>query len=197
MPIKLIMATQNLHKVTEIKPLLPEDIELITMGEAGFHDEIIEDSGSIIGNAWLKAEAIFSKTGLNVFGEDTGLEVEALGGAPGVDTAIYAGLERDNAKNIQKLLENLEGQPNRSARFVTIIACIFDGVKVTFEGIVNGRIAESPRGTGGFGYDPIFIPDGYNETFATLNKSVKSQISHRAKAVSKLVKYLNEVSPLS
>jgi XTP/dITP diphosphohydrolase len=162
----------------------------MTMGEAGYFEEIIEDSGTIEGNAWLKANAIFDKTSLNVFGEDSGLEVQSLGGQPGVDTATYAGKERDNDKNIKKLLTNLEGVGDRSARFVTKIALIYNGERRLFVGYIKGTIAYKPKGESGFGYDPIFIPEGYTKTFAELGPEVKDTISHRSKAVSQLIHFL-------
>lgn len=191
-PVRIIMATKSKHKVAEIKAMLNGQFDLVTMEEAGFDDDIIEDGDTLEENAWIKANTIYSKTGQNVFGEDTGLEIEALNGAPGVITAIYAGHHRSDNDNIQKVLSEMEGIENRKARFRTIIALWFNNKKYSFEGIVNGSIALNKEGVGGFGYDPVFIPDGYDHTFAGLTVDVKNTISHRANAVIKLIEFLTQ-----
>lgn len=186
----LVMATQSEHKVKEIRAMLPAHIELKTMAEIGFHDDIDETGTTLEENAWIKADAIFNKTGLNVFAEDTGLEVSALNGQPGVYTARYAGPQKNNDDNIAKLLIELTSEQNRKAQFRTILALYLNGEKYEFEGIVTGAIANEIHGEGGFGYDPIFIPEGYDQTFAELPLATKNSISHRGRAIGAMVDFL-------
>ena len=190
--MELIIATNNKHKLLEIKPLLPNNINLITLAEVGITEDIPETGKTLKDNALIKAEYAFLKTGFNSFADDTGLEVEALNGAPGVYSARYAGENQDAKKNIELLLKNLSGIENRKACFKTVIALILDGKQYFFEGVVNGKILEHEKGTDGFGYDPIFLPDGYNQTFAEMSLEQKNQISHRSRAVEGLVGFLKK-----
>lgn len=187
----LVFATSSNHKLQEIRSMLPE-MEVLGLRDIGITDDIPEDGDTLEENAVIKAQYLFDLTGSPSLAEDTGLEVTALNGAPGVKTARYAGEERDMAKNIARLLGELDGITDRSARFRTIIALISDQGILTFEGIVQGRIAEKPDGTGGFGYDPVFIPDGYDKTFGELPADIKNNVSHRAKAVQNLLAYLQK-----
>ncbi len=187
---KLIFATSNQHKVNEIKPLLAGKFELITMRDAGIIIDIPEPHHTLEENAREKSGTIYRLTGLSCFGEDTGLEVDALQGEPGVKSARYAGDDRDFSKNVEKLLRNMEGKTDRRARFKTIISLIINEVEHTFAGICEGRIAEEPRGTDGFGYDPVFVPEGDTRTFAEMSLEEKNRYSHRSKAVSKLTGFL-------
>ncbi|HOY14258.1 MAG TPA: RdgB/HAM1 family non-canonical purine NTP pyrophosphatase [Saprospiraceae bacterium] len=186
----LIGATNNAHKVKEISAMLPSFFVLQSLRDVGYLDEIIEDGKTLEENALIKARTLHHFLNKNVFSEDTGLEVTALGGAPGVHTARYAGEQKNDSDNIQLLLKNLEGREDRSARFRTIIALIYNHKEYLFEGTVEGQIADSIMGDGGFGYDPVFIPNGYAQTFAQLDTGIKNSISHRANAVSKLVEFL-------
>lgn len=187
---KLVIATNNAHKLEEIRAILGDRIELLSLKEIHCEEDIPEDADTLEDNASLKARYVYDRYGLDCFADDTGLEVEALNGAPGVHTARYATDGHDTDANVRKLLSELAGKENRKARFRTIISLIEDGRERQFEGIVNGTIAESKQGDKGFGYDPIFIPEGYNETFAQLGVEVKNQISHRSRAVAKLCEYL-------
>jgi XTP/dITP diphosphohydrolase len=182
----LVFATNNPHKAREVEHILGPEYTVKTLPDIGCTEEIEETEDTLEGNAILKARYVKEKFGYDCFSEDTGLEVKALGGAPGVHTARYAGESRDPQANIQKLLENLKGQTDRSAQFRTVIALVRGDDTVLLEGICKGRIAEAPSGTGGFGYDPVFVPEGYDETFAELGAEVKNVISHRAKAMEKL-----------
>lgn len=182
----LVFATNNPHKAREIEQILGGKYRILTLKDIGCAEEIEETEDTLEGNALLKARYVKEKYGYDCFSEDTGLEVEALGGAPGVHTARYAGEAKDPAANMALLLANLEGQENRRARFRTVIALVSDGREVLLEGICPGRIAHVQSGTGGFGYDPVFIPDGYDESFAVLGDAVKNRISHRAIATEKL-----------
>lgn len=187
---KLVIATNNAHKLEEIRAILGDRIELLSLKEIHCEEDIPEDADTLEGNASLKARYVYDRYGLDCFADDTGLEVEALNGAPGVHTARYATDGHDTDANVRKLLSELAGKENRKARFRTIISLIEGGQERQFEGIVNGTIAESKQGDKGFGYDPIFIPEGYDETFAQLGVEVKNQISHRSRAVAKLCEYL-------
>ena len=189
---KLVFATHNKHKASEINNLLGGLYEIRELDAIGISEDIPEDGDTLEANAREKAHYVFDRTGFDVFADDTGLEVEALGGRPGVITARYAGDECDSVKNMKKLLAELEGQQNRRARFRTIICLIMNGVEHTFEGVVNGTITNSFSGTEGFGYDPVFMPDGCNRTFAEMSMDEKNKISHRALAVGKLVGFLQE-----
>ena len=186
----LVFATHNSHKASEINNLLGGLYQISELDAIGITEDIPENGDTLEANAREKARYVYDRTGLDVFADDTGLEVEALGGRPGVYTARYAGEECDSVKNMKKLLAELEGQSNRRARFRTVICLIEGGVEHLFEGVVNGTITKSFSGTEGFGYDPIFMPDGENRTFAEMPLSEKNKISHRGRAVSKLVEFL-------
>lgn len=186
----LVFATHNSHKASEINNLLGGLYEIRELDAIGITEDIPENGDTLEANARQKARYVYDRTGLDVFADDTGLEVEALGGRPGVYTARYAGDECDSVKNMKKLLAELEGQSNRRARFRTVICLIIGGVEHLFEGIVNGTITNSFSGTEGFGYDPVFMPDGQNRTFAEMPLSEKNKISHRGLAVAKLVNFL-------
>lgn len=191
--LSLVFATNNKHKLTEVQHAIGEMINIISLMEVGITEEIPEDFSTLQENALQKARYVYHKTGYPCFADDTGLEVEALNWEPGVYSARYAGEAKDPKENIRKLLYNLEGKENRRARFRTVIALIVDGKEYIFEGTVWGKIIEEERGVNGFGYDPIFLPDGFSQTFAELSLDVKNQISHRGKAVSQLSRFLNEV----
>ena len=188
---KLVFATNNAHKLDEISSILGEKVELLSLKDIHCHVDIPETADTLEGNAMLKAEYIYKNYGLDCFADDTGLEVEALNGAPGVYSARYAGSEVHNAEaNMQKLLQNMQGVQNRKAQFHTAICLILDGKKHLFEGIVKGEIIKEKRGSSGFGYDPIFVPEGYTKTFAEMGNETKNKISHRALAVEKLCRFL-------
>ena len=188
---KLVFATNNAHKLDEISAILGEKVELLSLKDIHCDIDIPETSDTLEGNAMLKAEYIYKNYGLDCFADDTGLGVEALNGAPGVYSARYAGSEGHNAEaNMQKLLQNMQGVQNRKAQFRTAICLILDGKKHLFEGIVKGEIIKEKRGDSGFGYDPIFMPQGYEQTFAELGNETKNKISHRALAVEKLCRFL-------
>ncbi len=189
----LVFATHNAHKVLEIGQILGPDFTLKTLNDIGQAEEIPETADTLEGNARLKACFVQEKYGFDCFSEDTGLEVEALGGAPGVHTARYAGEGRDPEDNMRLLLRNLDGQTNRRARFRTVIALLVGEQEILLEGICNGRIALEKRGTGGFGYDPVFIPDGFEQTFGELPDTLKNQISHRSQATRKLIEVLQNL----
>ena len=202
---KIVFATNNAHKLSEIRQILGERIEVLSLNDIGCHADIPETADTLKGNAQQKAEYVASHYHIDCFADDTGLEVDALGGAPGVHSARYAGGEgHDSEANMRKLLAELGENNNRKARFRTVIALIeleddestefplhFNNIKY-FEGIVEGQITRERHGDEGFGYDPIFQPDGYEQTFAELGMEIKNRISHRARAVEKLVRYLSE-----
>ena len=197
--MKIVFATNNKHKLEEIRSILGSRVEVLSLADINCHDDIPETGTTLEANAMQKAEYIASKYGTSVFADDTGLEVDALNGAPGVYSARYAGGDgHDSEANMTKLLAELGENNNRNARFRTVIALIItdnNGQQTTveqFEGIVNGTIIRERRGGEGFGYDPIFQPEGYNETFAELGNDIKNTISHRARAVAKLAEYLNK-----
>jgi len=187
---KIIFATNNKNKVEEIRTILKDSFEIITLQEAGINIDIPEPHFTLKENAIEKASVIYNMTQENCFSEDTGLEVDALDGAPGVFSARYAGEQAKAEDNIKKLLLEMEGKQNRKACFTTCICLILNGQKYFFEGKCEGKIATSVAGNNGFGYDPVFIPDGYNNTFAELSSEVKSTISHRKKAVAKMTDFL-------
>lgn len=188
---RLICATNNRHKLGEIRQILGDAVEVVSLDEVGCHDDIPETAPTLEGNALIKARYIYERYHLPTFADDTGLEVEALGGAPGVYSARYAGEHCSPADNIRKLLGALEGETRRGARFRTVIALIDEeGREHLFEGEVKGDILTEAEGLGGFGYDPIFRPEGYAESFATLGEAVKNTISHRARATQRLAQYL-------
>ena len=188
---KLVFATNNAHKLEEVAAILGEKIELFSLNDIGCHTDIPETAATLEGNALLKSSFIFKNYGLDCFAEDTGLEVEALDGAPGVYSARYAGGEgHDSQANMLKILHDLEGKKNRKAQFRTAISLILDGKEYLFEGVIKGEIIKEKRGDSGFGYDPIFKPEGYDKTFAELGNDIKNKISHRALAVQKLCEFL-------
>ncbi|RNL78102.1 non-canonical purine NTP diphosphatase [Sinomicrobium pectinilyticum] len=190
--MKLVFATHNKNKLYEVQALLPENITLLSLDDINCHEDIPETSGTIEGNAIQKANYIREKYGHDCFADDTGLEVNSLNGAPGVYSARYAGEEKNAEANMAKLLKELEDKPDRSARFKTVIALHLNGEQLYFEGIVNGRITPQKSGNKGFGYDPVFMPDGYDRTFAELPLNTKNEIGHRGKAVKQLIVYLKD-----
>lgn len=187
---KLVFATNNLHKLKEVSAILGTEIELLSLNDINCHTDIPETADTLEGNALLKAHFVYDNYKLNCFADDTGLEVEVLNGEPGVYSARYAGDEHDSEANMLKLLYNMQGKENRQAQFRTVISLILDNTKYQFEGIIKGRITKEKKGSSGFGYDPIFIPEGYNETFAELGDDIKNRISHRAQAIHKLCEFL-------
>ena len=187
---KLVVATNNAHKLEEISAILGNEMELLSLKDIHCNADIPETADTLEGNARQKAMYIHENYDMDCFADDTGLEVEALNGAPGVFSARYAGDGHDSEANMQKLLKELEGKENRKAQFRTAICLIMEGKEYLFEGIVKGHIIEEKRGGAGFGYDPIFVPEGYNQTFAELGNDVKNTISHRARAVEKLCAFL-------
>jgi XTP/dITP diphosphohydrolase len=190
--MEIVFATHNQHKLAELAKMMPANIRLLSLNDIGQTEEIPEDGETLNQNASLKAWYVYSKYSLNCFADDTGLEVEALNNEPGVYSARYAGDEKDAEKNMAKLLANLTGHGNRKAKFRTIIALIIDGQEHQFEGSVEGMIEKFAKGDKGFGYDPIFTPNGYSSTFAQLTIEEKNKISHRAKAVEKLIHFLQQ-----
>ncbi len=191
-PQKLVFATNNVYKLKEVQAILGNAFQLLSLHDIGFIAEIPEDYETLEENAMQKARYVFSRTGYSCFADDTGLEVEALNGEPGVYSARYAGEDKKSTENIKKLLMKLNGVENRNARFRTVIALTLSGKDYLFEGTVNGKIIDSPNGFDGFGYDPVFIPDGYNQTFAQMPLELKNSISHRGMAISKLVDFLKK-----
>lgn len=187
---KFVFATNNAHKLEEVMSILGNKIELLSLKDIECHDEIPETADTLEGNALLKARYIYERYHTDCFADDTGLEVEALHGAPGVYSARYAGNNHNSENNMRKLLEELKEVNNRNARFRTVFALIIDGKEHLFEGIVNGEIVSVRKGTSGFGYDPIFVPKGYTQTFAEMGNAEKNKISHRAIATQKLCKFL-------
>ena len=187
---KLVFATNNAHKLHEVRNILQQSYEIISLAEIGCTDDIPETAPTLEGNALIKAKYISDRYGVDCFADDTGLEVTALNGEPGVFSARYAGENHDASANMKKLLHNLEGIANREAKFRTVIALIENGEVRYFEGKIEGRIAEHPQGNEGFGYDPVFIPNGFEKSFAELGLEEKNKISHRALAVQELVTYL-------
>lgn len=186
----LVFATNNRHKLDEVQKIAGSHFRIRSLSEIGCHEEIPETADTLEGNALLKARYVKEHYGYDCFADDTGLEVEALGNAPGVYSARYAGEEKSPEANMRKLLAALEGKTNRKARFRTVIALILNGKETLFEGIVQGEIIEEKRGASGFGYDPVFVPEGYAQTFAEMGNETKNAISHRAEAVKKLEAYL-------
>ena len=189
--MKILFATNNAHKLAEVQAVLGDAFVLATPRDCGVTEEIPETQPTLEGNALQKARYLRERTGLDCFADDTGLEVEALDGAPGVRSARYATDGHDFAANNRQLLRNLEGQENRRARFRTVIALLLDGEEHLFEGIVEGRIIERETGDEGFGYDPLFIPDGFDRTFAQMSAEEKNAVSHRGRAVRKLAEFLH------
>ena len=187
---QLLFATNNAHKLREIREISGNTIRIISLAESGFHGEIPETQDTLEGNAIQKARYIYSKTGLDCFADDTGLEIEALNGRPGVYSARYAGENCSFEDNIIKVLQEMENEGNRSARFRCMVCMILKGKEYLFEGIVNGVILKEKKGSGGFGYDPVFQPEGQNSTFAQMPGHLKNGISHRGRAVSKMIRFL-------
>ena len=190
--MKIVFATNNQHKLSEVSAVVGSDFEIVTLREVGITEDIPETGATLDENASLKARYVYERTGLDCFADDTGLEVEALNGAPGVRSARYATDGHDFAANNRKLLKELEGVDNRKARFRTVISLILNGVEQQVEGIVEGDIATAEAGCGGFGYDPLFIPEGESVTFAEMTADQKNSISHRGRAVADLVKVLTK-----
>ncbi|WP_109831365.1 non-canonical purine NTP diphosphatase [Reichenbachiella versicolor] len=191
--MKICFATHNQNKLKEINQILGNDFEVVGLTDIGCTEEIIEDGNTLEENSAIKARHVFSNYNIPCFADDTGLEVESLGGAPGVYSARYAGEPSNSQNNIKLLLQNLDGESNRTARFRTVITLIWNSEEIQFEGIVRGAIADSLKGTDGFGYDPIFIPEGQSRTFSEMSSNEKNAISHRGRAVAKLVDYLKSV----
>ena len=188
---KLVFATNNAHKLEEVAAILGDQVELLSLNDIGCQTDIPETAETLEGNALLKSSYIYKNYHLDCFADDTGLEVEALNGAPGVYSALYAGGEGHDAQaNMLKLLHELDGKENRKAQFRTAISLILDGKEYLFEGVIKGEIIKEKRGDSGFGYDPVFMPEGYDRTFAELGNDIKNQISHRALAVQKLCEFL-------
>lgn len=187
---QIIFATNNAYKLSEVQAVLGDRFRLVTLAECGITEEIPEDAPTLEGNALRKARYVHERTGVDCFADDTGLEVDALDGAPGVHSARYATDGHDFAANNRLLLRNLAGAADRSAHFRTVIALILDGREYLFEGRVDGRIVESEAGCGGFGYDPLFVPEGFDRTFAEMGADEKNAISHRGRAVRRLVAFL-------
>jgi XTP/dITP diphosphohydrolase len=193
MPLKLVFATNNRHKLEEVAYKVNNKFELLTLEDIGCLEDIEETGSSFEENAAIKSRYVFDKYHLNCFGDDSGLMVDALNGEPGVYSARYAGEHGNHPANIRKVLEKLSGTENRKARFITVISLIWNGDEYFFEGIVEGTIRHQPMGSGGFGYDPIFQPVGYTITFAEMSIEEKNKISHRARALEKLIEFLNRV----
>jgi XTP/dITP diphosphohydrolase len=189
--MKLVFASHNQNKVKEISSLLSQEIELLSLNDIGFYEEIPETELTLEGNSRLKAKTIYKQTGMFCFADDTGLEVHALNNRPGVFSARYAGDQRNDDDNIQKLLHELETLSNRNARFRTVITLILNEQEFQFEGIIEGTIISEKRGLSGFGYDPIFIPENEERTFAEMELSEKNVFSHRARAFQKMIDFLN------
>lgn len=196
MSLKFIFATQNDNKVKEVLKILKDatDLTIQSLKAIGYHEDIEETGSTLDENAWIKADHLHNLMDVNIIAEDTGLEVFALDMAPGVFSARYAGLQKSSEDNMSKLLAEMSTKTDRSARFRTVVAVWLDGEKYSFEGVVNGRIATARSGNGGFGYDPIFIPEGYDESFGTLSEDIKNKISHRARAFEAFKEFLSKRS---
>ena len=192
--MKIVFATNNAHKLGEVRQVVGDKFEIVSLRECGIVEDIPEDEPTLEGDALAKARYIFNRTGLDCFADDTGLEVDALGGEPGVRSARYATDGHDDEANKRLLLERLQGVENRAAQFRTAVALIIGGKEYLFEGIVRGEIAYEERGEGGFGYDPLFFPEGGELTFAQMSGEAKNAISHRGRAVRKLADFLQEYS---
>ena len=190
--MELIIASQNQNKLVEFKKILGDKINLFSLSDIGLNQEIPENEKTIKKNAMFKAKFVNIQTGKNVFADDTGLEIDSLNGEPGVYSARYSGVDRNPDKNIELVLTKLKNKSNRNSRFKTIISLIIDGKSVNFEGVVEGKITKKKRGSNGFGYDPIFQPNGYASTFGEMSLKEKNKISHRSIAINKMVQYLKE-----
>ena len=193
MSLKLVFATNNRHKLEEVSHKIGDHFELLTLNDIGCTEDIEETGSTFKENAAIKSNYVYNKYHLNCFGDDSGLVVDALNGEPGVYSARYAGEHGNHAANIKKVLAKLDGIENRKARFVTVISLTWEGKEYVFEGVVNGTIRHETTGTGGFGYDPIFQPDGYDITFAEMTMDEKNKISHRARAMEKLILFLKNI----
>ena len=191
--MKIVFATNNAHKLGEVSQVVGDKFELVTLRECGITEDIPENEPTLEGNALAKARYVYSRTGLNCFADDTGLEVDALGGEPGVRSARYATDGHDDEANKRLLLERMQGVESRAAQFRTAVALILDGKEYLFEGIVRGEIATEEHGEGGFGYDPVFFPEGGDKTFAEMSAEAKNEISHRGRAVRKLAEFLQKM----
>ena len=191
MDIELVFATNNAHKLAEVKEILGASVRVFSLKDIGCLEDIPETADTLDGNAMLKARYVKQNYGYDCFADDTGLEIKALDNAPGVYSARYAGEAKDSSANMRKALEELQDKSDRSARFRTALALLVGEQTSLFEGVVEGTIIREARGTAGFGYDPIFIPNGYTETFAELGTTIKNEISHRAEAIKKLKRFLD------
>ena len=192
---KIVFATNNPHKLREVRDLLRDKFAIVSLKELGFEGDIPETGATLAENASQKSHFIYDRYGADCFADDTGLEVDALGGAPGVYSARYAGETATYNENVTKLLQELKGVENRAARFKTVVSLLLDGKEYLFEGTVEGRILQARSGTAGFGYDPVFQPEGYDETFAEMGPELKNRISHRGRAMAKLVRFLEQDYP--
>ena len=192
--MKLVFASNNAHKLAEVRAKLPHKFEILSLKDVLGDVDIIEDGSTLEENAVIKARYVYNKTGLNCFADDTGLEIAALRGEPGVYSARYAGADCSFDDNMNKVLRNLEGTTNRSAKFRTVVCLIIDGKESLFAGEVDGVMTKEKRGDDGFGYDPIFLPDGFSESFAEMSLEEKNKISHRGRAVEKLVSALSQLA---
>jgi len=190
---QLIFATNNNHKLTELSAAVNKSFILKSLSDIGFNEDIPEPFDTLEDNALAKVRYLHERYRINCFADDTGLEIEALNGAPGVVSARFAGDQKDSEANMQKVLDLLQGIDNRKARFRTVIALNYDNKEYLFEGVVNGKIIKERTGDMGFGYDPIFVPDGFDTTFAQMDIDVKNQISHRGRATAKLIEFLNKL----
>jgi XTP/dITP diphosphohydrolase len=191
--IELVFATNNQHKLEEIRNVTVNTVKILSLNEIGCYEEIPETAETLEGNASQKSWYIFNKYGKNCFADDTGLEVESLNGRPGVFSARYSGPEQDPEKNIVKLLAELKNHSNRQAQFRTVISLIINGKEFHFEGVVKGKILFNTQGNKGFGYDPVFMPEGFSNSFAEMNLEEKNKISHRAKAMNALIRFLKTI----
>ena len=191
--MKIVFATNNAHKLDEVRQVVGDKFTLVSLRECGIVEDIPENEPTLEGNALAKARYSYERTGADCFADDTGLEVDALGGEPGVRSARYATDGHDDEANKRLLLERLQGVENRAAQFRTAVALIMGGKEYLFEGIVRGRIATEQHGEGGFGYDPLFVPEGYDRTFAQMSAEEKNAISHRGRAVRKLAEFLQNL----
>ena len=188
--MKIVFATNNKNKVKEVKAMLPDDIEILSLKDIGCTEEIVEDADTIEGNARIKADYVTKNYGYDCFADDTGLEVDALNGAPGVYSARFAGEEATYEDNVEKMLKEMKGKSDRKARFVTVAALNLEGKQYLFKGVCEGKILKEKRGHAGFGYDPIFQPEGFKRSFAEMDLEEKGKISHRGKAMKKLITFL-------
>lgn len=189
--MKICFATNNLNKIEEVKAALGDSFEIVSLQDIGCSDELPETGDTLEHNAFQKAKYVKEHFGVDCFADDTGLEVDALEGEPGVYSGRYAGEPRSDDRNVSLLLRNLENSSIRTARFKTVIALVLEDEEYKFEGVAEGKILKERTGNGGFGYDPIFLPDGYSRSFAEMNMAEKNQVSHRGKAVSELISFLN------